>query len=445
MTNTSRTVPPFADADQDSPPPVPWWRGNLHMHTFWSDGRAFPEEAIAWYRAHGYHFLGVSDHNVFQDDPDRWIAESGRERYFAEYLAAYPEARVRVGILGARKARLSTFGEFATRFNEPGRFLLLPAAEATRTIQFSDGRRNEVHMNYVGVPAILPSIAAPDFTRTERDIPIAEFIERHAAETASLARSLGRRHLFMLNHPVWMWYDVAPEVMADCPSVRFFEACNNGTPVPPAEGLPTDGFDTDRFWDIANAFRARRGLPLLYGIGGDDTHVYRGEPYDGMLMPGNAWTLVRAPSLDTDALFDAMEGGDFAVCEGLEPEDIAFDAATGTLSVSVAAKPGAARTIRFFVSKRDFSETPVRTVTVRPAAEADSPVHERTLRIYDDRIGFEAKTVQGAPGAPLRASYTLAPDDLYVRARIEEPGRPLCTAFLHPQGRLVAWTQPYAV
>ena len=189
-------------AGNDSTSTIPaarWWRGNLHMHTFWSDGRAFPEEAVAWYKSHGYHFLGVSDHNVFQDNPDRWVSEQNRERYFAEYLAAYPDAPVRIGASGAREARLSTFNEFAPRFDEPGRFLLIPTAEATRTVQFSTGPRNEVHMNYAGVPALLPSIAAPDFARIERDVPLAEFIERHAAETAALARSLGRRHVFMLN------------------------------------------------------------------------------------------------------------------------------------------------------------------------------------------------------------------------------------------------------
>ena len=25
-----------------------WYKGNLHTHTFWSDGKAFPEEAVAW-------------------------------------------------------------------------------------------------------------------------------------------------------------------------------------------------------------------------------------------------------------------------------------------------------------------------------------------------------------------------------------------------------------
>ena len=431
-----------ADSESLSASPR-WWRGNLHTHTFWSDGRAFPEEAISWYKARGYHFLGLSDHNVFQDDPERWIPESGRERYFKDYLASFPNATIRAGAGGAREARLSTFQELAARFNEPGRFVLMPAFEATRTAKFSDGRSHQVHMNVANLPRLLPSIASPDFVRTEQDVSLPQFISRHARETAAFAAEKGDHALFMLNHPIWQWYDIAPEVLAETPDVRFFEVCNNGTEIAAAAELPQDGFDTDRFWDIANAFRARRGMPLLYGLGGDDTHVYRGEPHGGMLMPFNAWTLVRSSSLDCDSLVAAMERGDFVACEGLEPEDVSFDRASRTLSVSVAAKPGATRAIRFLVSKRDFSETPLRTITIRPASEPDLKVHERTVRIYDGRIGFEAKTVQGAQGEALCASYTMEPDDLYVRARVEEPGQTLCTANLHPRGVLVAWTQPF--
>lgn len=434
-----------------------WYRGNLHTHTFWSDGRAFPEEAISWYKERGYHFLGLSDHNIFQNDPDRWIDSTNRERYFGEYLKKFPEAVVRdaarpeaappaAGMSPVpRQARLSTFAELAARFDEPERFLLVPTVEATRTVRYAGGRVHQVHMNYANLPALLPCLAAQDFDRTAQDIAIEDFVAAHIAETEALARSLGRHALFMLNHPIWFWYDISPRVVAALPQLRFFEVCNNGSPIPCAEELPGDGFDTDRFWDVANAFRARRGMPLLYGVGADDTHVYRGEPHDGMLMPFNAWTLVRSASLDADSLIAAMERGDFAACEGLEPDDIAFDRASGTLSVSVAAKPGAARLIRFIVSKRDFSETPVRTIAIRPPSRADRPDQERTVEIYDDaRIGAVAKTVQGAPGEALRASYTLAPDDLYVRARIEEPGsQPLCSAALHPRCH-VAWTQPYA-
>lgn len=422
-----------------------WWRGNFHAHSFWSDGRAFPEEAVQWYMMHGWHFLCLSDHNTFQDNPCRWIAETGRERCFADYIAVFRDAQTRMAEGGIREARLSTFEELASRFDEPGRFILLPGAEATRSIQYLNGVRREIHMNYAGIPKLLPSIASPDFAYRENDTPLSEFISRHAKETDALAKSLGiGKHVFMLNHPVWQWYDIPPETLAGCPGVRFFEVCNNGTDfAPPADGLSDDGFDTDRFWDVANAFRMRRGLPPIYGIGGDDTHFYRGE-VRRMLMPGNAWTLVRSRSLNSDSLFAAMHAGDFVACEGLEPEDVRFDPASGTLSVSVAAKPGAVRTIRFIVTKRDFDEKPIRTVTVRPSADAESNAHERKIAIYGDEIGRVVKTVFSTSGEALSASYTLKPDDLYVRARIEEPGRPLCNAWLHPQGRLVAWTQPYA-
>lgn len=44
-----------------------WWRGNTHAHTTESDGDSSPEVVATWYREHGYHFLVLSDHNVFTD------------------------------------------------------------------------------------------------------------------------------------------------------------------------------------------------------------------------------------------------------------------------------------------------------------------------------------------------------------------------------------------
>ena len=68
---------------------------------------------------------------------------------------------------------------------------------------------------------------------------------------------------------------------------------------------------------------------------------------------------------------------------------------------------------------------------------------ERKIDIYDEKIGLVVKTVKGGIGDSIKASYTLQDDDLYVRARVEESAQPLCTAHLHPQGKHVAWTQPY--
>ena len=51
-----------------------WYKGNLHMHSFWSDGRAAPEEAIKLYKSRGWDFVALSDHNVFQDNPEEWVS-----------------------------------------------------------------------------------------------------------------------------------------------------------------------------------------------------------------------------------------------------------------------------------------------------------------------------------------------------------------------------------
>ena len=57
-----------------------WYRGMLHMHTHWSDGRALPEQAVAAYRNAGYDFISISDHNRFQDNPDKWRCARGTAR-----------------------------------------------------------------------------------------------------------------------------------------------------------------------------------------------------------------------------------------------------------------------------------------------------------------------------------------------------------------------------
>jgi hypothetical protein len=44
-----------------------WLKGNTHAHTDNSDGDSSPEVVARWYKAHGYQFLVLSDHNVFTD------------------------------------------------------------------------------------------------------------------------------------------------------------------------------------------------------------------------------------------------------------------------------------------------------------------------------------------------------------------------------------------
>src|SRR6056297_1049607 len=46
-----------------------WLRGNLHTHTYWSDGDDFPESVAKWYKDNGYDFLVHTDHNILLETP----------------------------------------------------------------------------------------------------------------------------------------------------------------------------------------------------------------------------------------------------------------------------------------------------------------------------------------------------------------------------------------
>ena len=50
-----------------------WCKGQLHTHTYWSDGIGFPEEMASLYKESGYDFVFVTDHNVLGDDPNMWL------------------------------------------------------------------------------------------------------------------------------------------------------------------------------------------------------------------------------------------------------------------------------------------------------------------------------------------------------------------------------------
>lgn len=53
----------------------PFYKGNMHCHSTLSDGKMTPEELKAFYKARGYHFLAITDHDSinchsYLDDED---------------------------------------------------------------------------------------------------------------------------------------------------------------------------------------------------------------------------------------------------------------------------------------------------------------------------------------------------------------------------------------
>ena len=411
-----------------------WYRGMFHMHTYWSDGRIFPEQAIDIYKKLGYDFLGVSDHNQFQSDTNQWKEVAEKEGkwppvvttpLFDAYMKDFgKEADVRREN-GKTSVRLKTYAEMHGRFAEPGKFLLMPAVEITQVLNGIN-----VHMNYLNLPDAIPFVKGGPLSKSIKDaaLSVSGLIRQNAADVAELAKRQGRPYLLMLNHPQWVYWDIMPQNLIDNPEVRFFEVCNGGSafaPHPDAMNVTNDSF-----WDAVNAFRGLKGQPLLFGVGSDDTHYYINRTPEQRLA--DAWVMVRSASLTPGALLEAMHAGDYYVSTGVTLDDVSFGAADKTLRVKVKPAKGVTYRIRFITTKRGFAPS---VLTVSCPAEKGRGA--RTIPVYSADIGKTAHLVEGT-----EASYRMAADDLYVRAKIESSVPSGYARHFHPDVQ-VAWTQPY--
>jgi hypothetical protein len=70
-----------------------------------------------------------------------------------------------------------------------------------------------------------------------------------------------------------------------------------------------------------------RGRPL-YGIAVDDAHHFQGEFAANRANPGRGWVVVKAPALETRAIVNAMEDGQFYASTGPILEDVVATAQT---------------------------------------------------------------------------------------------------------------------
>ena len=428
---------------------VQWYKGMLHAHTCWSDGRALPEQAVKAYKDAGYSFFAITDHNRIGADPDRWMPVGALSRgwppktieqsVFDAFRAAFPNARWRVRN-GALEVRVTPISELHGMFNEDGRFLLMTGCEVTTRLVGPDGGRRQIHMNYVGLDGLLPRSLKASLIENVSGGSISRILRETKDQVDALAVRSEVPHIFFVNHPQWEYYDVAAQDLIDNPDVRFFEVCNCGS-YPKDPSMPNDSYYCERLWDVVNAVRCVRGQRLLYGIGSDDTHWYPGSGTShAPIYFGDAWICVRADSLSAASIFAAMDAGDFYASSGVGFEDVTFDPSNGTLTVAVAPKSGVSHVVEFVTTVRGAGTDVERTVTC--PAKGERPA--RTVSIYSKEVGRTVKSVSFAAGERAFASYTMSRDDLYVRARVvsSEPAVYLKNDVEHPKVRM-GWTQPF--
>ena len=389
-----------------------WWKGNLHTHSFWSDGDEFPETIMDWYKSRGYHFAALSDHNRIAEG-DRWIDPARRvsgldvlEGYLTRFGDEWVEQREDSGRV---MVRLKPLEEYRSLFEEAGRFLIIQAEEITSRFE-----AKPIHVNATNIMEVIEPRGGSS---------VREVMQNNVDAVLEQRERTGQAMFPHINHPNYGWAVTAEDLIA-LEGERFFEVYN-GHPA-----VNTDGDDlrpsTERMWDIVLAERLSRGQDVMYGIATDDAHNYH-EFDDNHANPGRGWVMVRAEELSAEAIVTAMEAGDFYGSSGVVLDDVAH--ADGRLTLRIRPAEGVTYTTQFIGTRVGY-----------PAAtEIDSVVDGSSVaKRYSDEIGTILAEVPGTS-----PSYVMTGDELYVRAKVisskpkENPYR---------QGEVeVAWIQPVVV
>ncbi len=354
-------------------PDQKWWKGNLHTHTFWSDGDEFPESVLAWYRDHGYDFVALSDHNTVADTV-RWLqfdTTSVRYPIFRRYLQDFGDDWVEYRARDDSVfVRLKRYEEYSDLFKAPGEFLII------RSEEISDGyEKIPIHVNATNIKTYIPPQGGSS---------VVDVMQRNVNAVLEQRRETGQAMFPHINHPNFGWALTAEE-LAEIEGERFIEVYN-GHPAVHNEGDSLRP-SVERIWDIANTIRRSRNMPIMFGLAVDDSHNYQ-EMAVGRASPGRGWIMVSAPDLTAASLIESMEAGSFYATTGVELDAIEFDGAT--LRIVVREEEGVSYRIQFFGTT---------------TAESGDKKRLSVGALLDEKEGSEA-------------SYSLTGNELFVRAGI---------------------------
>ncbi len=236
-----------------------WYRGNLHCHSTGSDGKLSPRRLAELYRENGYHFLAISEHDIYTD--------------YSPFL------------------------------NTAG-FILLPALEASAVLldSMDSEHRKKVHhiQGILGSSHFSRHVSAPAYAHREGHTPDIYLDSWEGADAADkLSLELRGRGLFPIyNHPVWSRVDV--EEVRRQVGICGIEIYNYNT-----ENESGTGYQT-LFWDAL--LRDGRNI---FGFATDDNHN-EGRFADS--FGGAIW--VNADALTQEDIMRNIEAGNFYSTSG---------------------------------------------------------------------------------------------------------------------------------
>jgi len=326
----------FVVACAPSDKPTHWFKGNLHAHSYWSDGNEFPEVIMEWYKTNGYDFTVLSDHNTLAEG-DKWITLSKQtylQEGFENYVKAYGEDWVeqRMDTAGNIQVKLKTYDEYKGLFNAPGEFLIVPSEEITTGFE-----GKPVHINATNIQERIAPVSGQS---------IIDVIQQNLNQIHQQREALNRPIMAHLNHPNFYYSNGISDII-ELNGLTFFEVYN-GHPMVNNAGDSAHA-STEQIWDQVNIAYSAVGKRLLYGLATDDSHQYHrsGKQYANA---GRGWVMVAADSLAAGSLIKAMEEGDFYASTGVNLSRLSFR--DNRLKVQVDSVAGTAYTINFIGHKK---------------------------------------------------------------------------------------------
>ena len=367
-----------------------WQKGNLHTHSFWSDGDDFPEMIIDWYKENDYQFIALSDHNTIaegvywyklkQSDLKNKTLDKYKKR-FGDWVESKNDST------GAY-VRLKTFNEYKTKLDELNSFLIIKSEEVTSSFE-----NKPVHINVTNIQEKIDPFKGSS---------VIEVMQKTIDAVNTQKKKLNIPMFAHINHPNF-GYGISVEDLKKLNGERFFEVYN-GHPAVHNEGDDLH-IDLETMWDLINISYYDNDKPLLLGIATDDSHNYH-QRSTSLSNTGRGWVMVNSKKIETLSLIESMESGNFYSSSGIELKKVKRN--NKRFVVEVEPNKGVNYEIIFIGYRKGDSQTQV------------------------------LKTVKGNS-----ASYIFNENDLFVRAKISSDE---IKTNPYVKGETTqAWTQPVIV
>jgi len=313
-----------------------WFKGNLHTHSYWSDGDEFPEVVMNWYKSHDYQFVALTEHNILAEG-DKWKVISQDSMYqkaFKSYLDTYGSDWVnyKIDSLNKTHVKLKTYEEYKGQFEEREKFLIIQS--------------EEISDHFAGKPLHMNATNIRKKIDPKGGNSVLEVLQNNIDQVIEQRDELNTPMMVHINHPNF-GYAISLEDMIGLRDERFFEVYNGH---PSVHNLGDSiHMSTESMWDRINIAYLQNNKPLMFGIATDDAHHYHKQG-SKWANAGRGWVMVQADSLNPKSLITAMESGKFYASTGVELKELL--PTKNRLSVEVNQETGVTYRITFIGCKK---------------------------------------------------------------------------------------------